>query len=357
MTSISVKRNIHVYIFSNQLQNAKIGWVLMELINSIQGAAIRSIGRFLSPAGQYAKLLILMYHRVHAEPDPLRIEEVDSRTFEWQMLLLRRYFNVLALPEAIERLRIGTLPQRAVCVTFDDGYADNYEVALPILKRTGVPATFFVAVGFLNGDRMWNDSVIESLRRTNDEQIDLRKIGLGTYSVASLNDRRQTIGQVLKALKHLSFEERTKRVDELLDIVGETLPANLMMTPEQVQELHMAGMDVGAHTINHPILTSIPVKQAEEEILGSRDILQQLLGQEITIFAYPNGQPGVDYNKRHVECIKRAGFHASVSTAWGYAENTTDIFQLPRIGSWGTSPLEFCGRMLKTYLTSKPQLL
>ena len=89
------------------------------------------------------------------------------------MAALRRYCHPVPLIEGVRGLATGSLPDRAVTVTFDDGYADNAEVALPILQRHGVPATFFVATGYLNGGRMWNDSIIEAIRRAPATELDL----------------------------------------------------------------------------------------------------------------------------------------------------------------------------------------
>src|SRR4051812_3379730 len=97
----------------------------------------RLFGNVLSPAGERGKLVVFIYHRVLPAPDPMLQGEIDAAGFEEHMALLAANFNVLPLREACERLREGTLPSRAVCITFDDGYADNEEVALRILKRFG----------------------------------------------------------------------------------------------------------------------------------------------------------------------------------------------------------------------------
>src|SRR5687768_16576249 len=101
-------------------------------------------------------LSILIYHRVIPEPDPLLPDEICARQFDWHLALLGRWFRVLALAEAVAQLRDGTLPARAACVTFDDGYADNVSAALPLLRKHGMPATFFLATAYLVGGRMWN---------------------------------------------------------------------------------------------------------------------------------------------------------------------------------------------------------
>ena len=119
--------------------------------------------RIINPGGE-ARLSILIYHRVLAKADPMRPGEPTVAEFESQMKWIRRYFTPLPLLEAAQKLAEGTLPSRAVCVTFDDGYADNEELAMPVLRRHGMPATVFVSTGSMNGGQMWNDTVIESIR-------------------------------------------------------------------------------------------------------------------------------------------------------------------------------------------------
>src|SRR5205085_1443710 len=117
-------------------------------------------------------------HRVLADPDPLFPEEVGAPDFDAQMSILKRWFNVLPLKEALARLREGRLPMRAACITFDDGYADNATVAAPILRRHGLPATFFIATDFIDGGEMWNDTVIDTVRRAPGDSLDARALGL-----------------------------------------------------------------------------------------------------------------------------------------------------------------------------------
>jgi peptidoglycan/xylan/chitin deacetylase (PgdA/CDA1 family) len=292
-------------------------------------------------------LSILVFHRVLREPDPLFPETTCAADFDWQMATLRRWFSVLPLCQAIERLRAGTLPARAACVTFDDGYADNAEVALPILKRRGVPATFFVATDFIAGGRMWNDSVIETVRRARGHTLEARAQGLGTLDISTLARRRQAIERLLDALKYLPPEERQRQAEELGARSGEQLPSNLMMTCAQVRLLHESGMEVGAHTMSHPILANLEPAQAAREIGESKRILEAMIGAPVRCFAYPNGRPHRDYRAEHVALVKKLGFDGAVCTAWGVARHGDDPFQLPRFTPWDRSSTTFLIRLLR----------
>ncbi len=291
-------------------------------------------------------LSILIYHRVVPEPDPLIPEQICAKEFDSQLAVLGRWFAVLPLREAVARLRRGTLPVRSACVTFDDGYADNVAVASPILRRRGIPATFFLATSFFNGGRMWNDSVIETFRRAQGDTLDARCVGFDKLSISTIELRRRAIEKVLAALKYLPPEERQRRVEELGAGTSLELPSDLMMTAEQVRQLHASGMEIGAHTVTHPILARLDPEHAGNEIRDSKNRLEAITGAPVTSFAYPNGKPGLDYRREHVGMVRELGFEAAVSTAWGVAHATSDPFQLPRFTPWDRTPGKFLLRLL-----------
>jgi peptidoglycan/xylan/chitin deacetylase (PgdA/CDA1 family) len=309
----------------------------------------RTLFNLASPAGPRAGLSILIFHRVLPEPDPLFPGEVDAARFDLLLSWLRDWFNVLPLAEAVARLQHGNLPVRAAAITFDDGYADNHDVALPILQRQGLSATFFIAVGFLDGGRMFNDTVIETVRRCGQPALDLTLLGLGRHAVGSLAEKRQAIPVLLNQIKYLPFAQRRETVDALAAIAEVTLPDDLMMTRQQVKALHEAGMGIGAHTVRHPILARLEAKEAEQEIAGSREFLQALLSEPVSLFAYPNGKPENDYRREHVEIVRRLGFKAAVSTAWGVARGDSDVFQLPRFTPWERPRWRFGLGLLRNY--------
>ncbi|MDR4515061.1 polysaccharide deacetylase family protein [Nitrosomonas sp.] len=320
---------------------------MSNFIAHMDTSFINTAASLLSPGGHRARLSIVLYHRVPKEPDELLFGQEDAESFEAQIRHLSNHFNVLPLHEAVQRLQEKTLPSRAACITFDDGYANNAEVALPILQKYNVVATFFIAAGFINGGMMWNDKLIELLRRAPNSVLDLSEIGLDKYDISSLAQRRKTLFTLIDIFKYLPHEERFARLDRLCQLIPVTLPERLMMTAEQIKQLHNADMEIGGHTVNHPILTRLDSAAAYTEIDSGKKILENIIQAPVRYFAYPNGKPGRDYIPEHVAMLKEIGFDAAVSTAWGAATKNADIYQLPRFTPWNIRRNRFVLQMMQ----------
>lgn len=323
---------------------------------SVATSMLRVGASIVAPGGSRSRLAILIYHRVLSAPDSLT-NEIDARSFDAQMAILRACFRVLPLAEAVDRMQAGTLPARAAAITFDDGYADNAETALPILQRHRLHATFFVATGFLNGGRMFNDTVIEAIRRIESPTLSVPGVRLLNIPTGTLSEKRAALSALLGAVKYLDIDERQRTVEHISNCAGSPLPDDLMMTTAQVRALASAGMGIGSHTVNHPILTRIPLKQAREEIQTNRDDLEAITGQAVTLFAYPNGVPAQDYASEHVRLVRSLGFRAAVSTSWGAAARTSNVFQLPRFTPWDREPMRFVFRLLHNVVARQPVVL
>lgn len=302
-----------------------------------------------SPAGARARLAILIYHRVLPAPDPLLPDTPDVATFDWQMSLLARHFRVLPLAEAGRLLREGRLPARAACITFDDGYADNLTEALPILHRHQLPATFFIASGYLDGGRMFNDTLTELVRRLPPGEVDLAEPGLGRPVLTDTASRRALIRTLVGQFKYQPLVERSQAVDALAQRYGVTLPDDLMLSTAQLRTLAAAeGVEIGGHTCRHPILARLSPADAEQEIRVGKAELEERLERRVCLFAYPNGRPGKDYTPEHAEMVRSCGFDLAVSTAPAAADRHSDPFQLPRFTPWDATPARFGLRMLRT---------
>ena len=181
----------------------------------------RTAFRILAPQGVRSRLTVLIFHRVLQVVDPLRIGVPDVVGFEQRMRWVRRWFNVIPLADALRGLACGNLPERPLCITFDDGYADNATLALPILRGLGLHATFFITSGFLNGGRMWNDTVIEAIRAYPGNVLDLEALELGQHPTANDEDKRQAVVALLSALKYRPNNGRTalaERIEQTVDV-------------------------------------------------------------------------------------------------------------------------------------------
>ncbi|OOG54287.1 polysaccharide deacetylase family protein [Polaromonas sp. C04] len=308
---------------------------------------VKTLLQWMSPAGAGARLSTLIFHRVLPAPDPLFPDEMDARRFAEVCGWLKSWFNVLPLDQAVTRLKAGTLPARAACITFDDGYADNFEVAMPILQRHGLTATFFIATGFLNGGRMWNDTIIETVRGGTSPLLDFSSLNLGRHPVTTLAGKRAAITALIDQIKYQPLAQRISVTEQIARLAPVQLPQDLMMTSLQVKAMHQAGMQIGAHTVSHPILARLDKDQARQEISDSQIFLERLLGERVGLFAYPNGKPGEDYSLQAVEVVRSLGFDAAFSTQWGASRQGDDPLQIRRFTPWDKTRLRFGVRMLR----------
>ena len=301
-------------------------------------------------------LPILMYHRVLKEPDPLQPDVPDIRQMAEQFRALAGAFKVLRLHEAAEMLREGRLPAGAACITFDDGYRDNHDLALPLLREFRLPATVFVTTGFLNGGCMFNDTVVETVRRLPPGAIDLSEVGLGTRMITDIASRRALVIDLTRAVKYLDPQHRQDFCAELCRKAGAKLPNDLMMDDHQVRALSDSGLvDIGGHTVTHPILAKVDPEQARREIIDNRDRITELTGRQPPCFAYPNGKPDLDYAAIHARMVQEAGYSSAVSTAVGVATDQADPYQLPRFMPRERSAAQFVARMMRMATHRHPQ--
>ncbi len=320
----------------------------MKRPSPLDSALIRLGTSMANRGGKNAALAVLMFHRVLPEPDPLLPSEPDASTFSVLMDTVASHFNVLDLTDAVRRLRDGSLPPRAVCVTFDDGYANNCTVALPILAAKGIRATVFVASGFLEGGRMFNDTIIEAVRIAPGT-FDLADFGLGAYLLPDDEARIHAINDIIRKIKHIEPSARSQLTGGIAARAGLRGASALMMTHDQVRRLHRAGIEVGAHTVSHPILVGLGAEAARHEITAGKHELEAIIGARVSLFAYPNGKPASDYDGRHVAIAMEAGFEAAFSTVWGTADRSSDMFQIPRIAPWGGTPLRYGLQIAASY--------
>lgn len=270
--------------------------------------------------GLWAKsLTVVNYHRID---DPYR-GDFDSfkpnvsatpQAFERQMEYLAKWFNIVSLRDLVEWLDgHKDLPPYAALITFDDGYLDNYTSAFPILHRYNFPALIFLTTGHIGTDApfYWDMAAYCFSHTENDH------LTFPNGHVESWSDQRQ-LAQVSKNwiefMKTLPQAEKQIYVENLPVLLGVSIPARffekLMMNWDHVREMQKSGMEFGAHTMHHPILTRISLEQARQEVLGSKTRIEKELGERVLGFAYPNGQAS-DLNEAIERVVAESGIRAA----------------------------------------------
>lgn len=310
--------------------------------------SLRQAGRLIGKN----KLTILIYHQVLEKADPMRPSEPVAETFSWHMQLIHNYFNPMPLDTAVKKLQSGDLPANAICVTFDDGYLNNLEVAQPILQRFDIPATVYIATAFSNGSNMWNDRITDLIGDHRYSSFDLRAANMDFEEVSDWESRRTLAAKLISSVKFQDFRERCRIVDAIYgDNDGVEAPRK-MMTFDDIAVLAKKGVDIGAHTVDHPILTSLQPDEQRRQILESKKQLEEIIQQPLSGFAYPNGLPDRDYNASSIDIVKAAGFQYAASTSWGASTRSTCRYQLKRFTPWDAHPSRFHLRLIRQMLSS-----
>lgn len=320
------------------------GAALERVREPAQTFALGLLARLLTPTSRQ-RLSVLFLHRVLPEADPLQPDELHVAWFSEIMQLLAEHCAPVSLGEGLALLDRGQLPARAVCVTFDDGYADNLTVAAPIMAGYAVPATVFVASGFLDGQVMWNDRVIEAVRAAQDRALDLSDLGLGAHPLDTPAARRLAVQALLNELK---YRPRAQREELTAEIARRYVP-NLrspMLSRAQVRALSDMGVEIGGHTVNHPILTGLSSAQARHEVGANKEDLEAITGEQVRFFAYPNGLPGRDFGSEHCGIVKQMGYQAALTTQSGVTGKETNRFLLPRFTPWDRTRPRFLLRLV-----------
>lgn len=320
----------------------------------LTGLTLRALGNALGTTIGRNRVCVINYHRVLHTPEPLLASEPDVDTFRWQMELLARCFHVMPLHDALRAIAVGKVPQRAVCITFDDGYRSIHELALPVLREFGLPATVFVTSGYIGQGSMWNDRIIATVQALPAGELDLEDIGLGTYQLRNLAQRRHSLELLIERSKYLPPAARDNLVDRLDRLTDKETRHDSMLTRDMIIDLNHHGIDIGAHTVSHPILTSLDDETAWHEIADGKAQLEAIIGKSVRLFAYPNGKDGKDFDGRHVAMVRKAGFDAAFTTAAGSFGRCHDPFKLPRSRPWDDAPLTFGLRLLRWLAPGAP---
>ena len=283
---------------------------------------------------------VFTYHRI-AEPEAVGeldggVAEADAREFREQIALIKAHCTPLTLSDLRRGLRGRPLPPNPVLITFDDGYRDCHDVALPILQAAGVSATFFIPTAYPGAGRLfWWDRVVLIMRRCQLERVDLAyPIPLTLYPT---RDPAASAKRVLAAIKRTPGVDLERSLDELSRAAAVSLDpdeerrlaaATIMDWPE-IRALRAAGMDIQSHGHSHGVLNTMSPEQAGRDLVRSRTLLSDALGEEIHTVAYPVGYP---LRGAHREAVRAAGFELAFTNNTGLCLTTTfDPLNAPRV--------------------------
>jgi len=308
--------------------------------------ATAAVGTRLWPVVPKGRAVVLRYHRVAGPPERSGPLSVTAQEFEAQLQFLSRRCHVVSAREIVAAIaELRPLPPRAVAVTFDDGYDDNFTQAFPLLQTYEVPATFFVTAGWIGTEKvLWWDRLHDYIRQA--AEAGTRPMGyedlpapvaalLARANLRAPGGAARLEAALVIALRELA--EPPEQLDELAERIAGALGAGepdpdryRPMDWDQVRAMRDAGMEIGSHTISHARLPVAPPERAFEELDGSKQLIERELGEPIALVAYPAGACNQDVLDLACEAAYLGGF----TTASGSVGPGDDPFALRRIGVW-----------------------
>ena len=308
-------------------------WVKWLLFQTGAGRALER-----RPGGPRA--YVITYHKVEHRPSgPFGMLALDVPAFTEHVEYLARTYEVVPLSVLAEGLKRGQLPSRAVSLTFDDGYRNNLVLAWPVLRRHRVPATVFVTAGLIGTRRwMWTNELIEMALR----------YGMATVGAASGDAllsalfqaeippwmRAEAAIEYLLRLGHVPREQIMQRLRGRFPV--EPDDENRFLSWDEVRALKAGGIEIGSHTMTHPVLSDLDCEQVRSELEASRNEIATRVGETPRLFCYPHG-----VFSPPVKELTRRFYDAAVSTIPGENTPSTDPLELRRVAAYGVDDLAF----------------
>jgi peptidoglycan/xylan/chitin deacetylase (PgdA/CDA1 family) len=278
-------------------------------------------------------VLVLAYHRIgdhRGSPYDPNLFSATPEAFARQLDLLAEHAEIVP-PSAVAGL--AGARGRHVAITFDDGYRDNHEHALPALEARGLPAAFFVPTGFVDAPRVaWWDEIAWMAGHATADAV---PAGPWLDAPVALGDAPAAAERLTARFKELPAADTDAYLEFLAAATGAGRApaeggAELWMTWDQVRDLHRRGMEVGGHTVDHPVLARLEPEGQRTQVDGCLGRLNDELGEPVTLFSYPVGTDGA-YDDESRRCLDRAGVHTAFALAGGYVRRgAVDPLALPR---------------------------
>lgn len=308
-------------------------------VKNLSATLFHSVG-ILSGLGFYKrrnKAIVLMYHRMLRSPreEPVFVQPgmyVSTDTFRRQAAFLKEKFHVLPLAELVERIETGKSVGGCCAITFDDGWRDNFTHAFPVLQEFQLPATVFLATGFIGTNRLfWPEELAFYLQQSEVRSKPRQSQVVDRFlsKVADDKNAEDFIENAILTLKSWSPGEREEVLEHLRLACPAVPRVRPLMNWEETKEMQSSALiSFGAHTSNHVILDQVSQEQAEEEIACSQQEIENRLGVRAEFFAYPNG----NFTSSLQAILKKHGFRGAVTTRKGWVGAGEPLFEIPRIG-------------------------
>ncbi|MDD2736000.1 MAG: polysaccharide deacetylase family protein [Desulfuromonadaceae bacterium] len=289
---------------------------------------------------------IFMYHRFCASGNSVW-GGISQDEFEWQIAKVVKSFEVISFGDFLQRKSWQVSTKNCAVITIDDGYRDFYLYAYPVLKKAGVPATLFVTSDFIHQRIwLWPDKlkyIVQTLKPGRYSYT----FGDNHFDIDTLDDAHSLVSwlELSNICTKLPLEERellirhlsTAMAIKVPDIPGAEFAACRW---EELREMQASGIEIGSHTLTHPVLSRIPQAEMIQEVRESKDEIERMLGCRISTFCYPSGGM-LDINENVVKAVADAGYSGA---AHGNPPRDWNPFLVPRMGA-DDDRLEFIWRM------------
>lgn len=313
----------------------------MRFIGAARRQAKRSYATILRKVGMVQKrcdrggVIILMLHKVNHQYDPLPITITPDLLDQIITEIKQAGYEFIAIDELFDQAGhfLGASKLKFV-VTFDDGYLDNYEDALPVLKKHNVPSTIYLSYGHVEGEhRFWYELMTNGIYQTKKTEVDLTEFELGLFNLTTSDEKEQLISQLNDWLKQFNNETRNTYLTTILNrlnVLPETVPVSKMLDWDMVQEMQEHDVNFGSHTLSHPILSKEDLPTIQKEVSLSKQLIEEKIKRPVTGFAYPNGTYD-DYNQSVIDAVEQAGYLYACTTNSGINYKDAKPYELKRI--------------------------
>jgi peptidoglycan/xylan/chitin deacetylase (PgdA/CDA1 family) len=307
----------------------------------VLGLVLRARARALLP---WRNLTVLTFHRVAPAGAPGFDPDVADTTpedFDRQVGMLKRYFTLIDTTDLDGHRTGGPLPPNPAIITFDDGYRDNHDQALPILKRHGAKAVFFVATQYVDERRIyWWERLNRAIATSTRRRLVLRYPEDRLLDLTTEESRRISVRALLAVVKKHVGLDLDRFLEEVEDATDTPLEPNqeraladaLVMSWDHVRALKAAGMDVQSHTHRHRILQTIGDEEVTADLRTSRSILEAQIDAPVFALAYPAGKP-ISSHPGLRRAVRRAGIRVGLTTGPGSVRlgRSLDWLDIPRV--------------------------